>query len=147
MTALPLVEVVAGIIVQDRRILLQQRPFGRDFAFTWESPGGKLETGETHVEAIKRELREELAIAVWGIFGDPLWVGEFTNIVTRPDRGHVRLSFLRIPRITGTPRPQEGQGVGWFTEHEVRALAMASALAPANARAVDVVCAAIRGAA
>src|SRR5690625_7208511 len=59
------VEVVAGLI-PDRsgRILLAQRPPGKYMAGRWEFPGGKREPGESRVDAIRRELDEELGIAL-----------------------------------------------------------------------------------
>jgi len=57
----PLLLVAAcALIDRDGRILMSQRPVGKDHAGLWEFPGGKLEAGETAEEAIVRELREEL---------------------------------------------------------------------------------------
>ena len=56
-----LVSAVALIDV-DGRILLAQRPAGKSMAGLWEFPGGKVEPGETHKEALYRELKEELDI-------------------------------------------------------------------------------------
>ena len=57
------VNVVAAIIKRDNRILGTQRGYG-DFAGGWEFPGGKIEPGETPEEAIQREVREELGVAI-----------------------------------------------------------------------------------
>ena len=80
------VEVVAAILVRDGRIFLQQRPPTKDFAWCWESPGGKVEPSESHHVALRRELREELGIDI-GELPDgqkPVWTGRFENLVTRP---------------------------------------------------------------
>jgi 8-oxo-dGTP diphosphatase len=58
------IEVVAGIIVEHSRVLICQRSATSQFPLKWEFPGGKVETGENHSEALRRELREELAIEV-----------------------------------------------------------------------------------
>jgi 8-oxo-dGTP diphosphatase len=54
--------VVAGVIERDGQILIcRRKPEGRH-ALKWEFPGGKVERGEEPAAALKRELREELAI-------------------------------------------------------------------------------------
>jgi len=54
------IEVVAAIITKDNKILCTQRPDKGEVAKKWEFPGGKIESGETHEQAIKREVKEEL---------------------------------------------------------------------------------------
>lgn len=53
------IEVVAAILIQDKRILATQRGYG-NYAGSWEFPGGKVEPGEGNIEALKREITEEL---------------------------------------------------------------------------------------
>lgn len=57
------IEVVAGIIQDGDKIFATQRGYGEHKGF-WEFPGGKMESGETPQQALKRELKEELAIQV-----------------------------------------------------------------------------------
>ena len=57
------VEVVAAIIVRDGKVFATQRGYG-DWKDYWEFPGGKMEPGETPEEALKREIREELATGI-----------------------------------------------------------------------------------
>lgn len=68
------IEVVAGIVCRENKILATQRGYG-EFKDGWEFPGGKLEAGETGVEALKRELREELDMEV--VVGDLLETVEY----------------------------------------------------------------------
>ena len=60
------IEVVAGVIEHDGKILCMERDKGKyDYvSFKWEFPGGKIEEGETKEEALKRELREEMEMSV-----------------------------------------------------------------------------------
>ena len=57
------IEVVAAIIVRDGRIFATQRGYG-EWKDWWEFPGGKIEHGETPEDALKREIREELATEI-----------------------------------------------------------------------------------
>ena len=130
-----MIAVVSAIIVKHGRILLQQRPVLKDFAFCWESPGGKVDGNESHHQALRRELLEELGIDIGELPAGqaPSWSGTFENVVTRPDRASVALHFYTIgDRFTGEPMCKESQpGFGWFTRDEMHALS----LAPANRRA------------
>lgn len=58
------VSVVAALMFRDRRLLVCQRRAGGSFPLKWEFPGGKVEKGESDIEALRRELREELAVDV-----------------------------------------------------------------------------------
>ena len=53
------IEVVAAIILRDGQVFATQRGYG-EFQGWWEFPGGKIESGESPKEALKREIREEL---------------------------------------------------------------------------------------
>ncbi|KAK8838161.1 hypothetical protein M9Y10_035577 [Tritrichomonas musculus] len=53
------IKVAAAIIQHNGKILATQRGYG-EFKDGWEFPGGKLEPGENSVEALKREIKEEL---------------------------------------------------------------------------------------
>lgn len=54
-----IVEVVAAVIVKDNMILATQRGYG-DYKGKWEFPGGKLKDNESKIDALKREIKEEL---------------------------------------------------------------------------------------
>lgn len=65
------VQVVAAVIrASDGRVLLAQRPQHKHQGGLWEFPGGKVEPGETEVEALQRELHEELGL--WAEAQTPL---------------------------------------------------------------------------
>ena len=53
------VKVVAAVIRKDNKIFATERGYG-EFKDKWEFPGGKIESGESGPEALKREIREEL---------------------------------------------------------------------------------------
>jgi 8-oxo-dGTP diphosphatase len=128
------VEVVAGVTVRGGRMLLAQRPADKDFAFMWECPGGKVDDGEDHARALRREWAEELDCLIATVAPQPMWQGIFDNEVVRADRGRVLVLFYQVWLAdSAVPVPQEGQGLGWFRPDEIRKLA----LAPANERATE----------
>ena len=57
------IEVVAAIICDGDKVFATQRGYG-EFEGWWEFPGGKIEPGESHHEALKREIREELDVDI-----------------------------------------------------------------------------------
>lgn len=56
--------IVSGIWIRDGRILLTQRLPNKSFPFCWETPGGKVDPGETLVNALAREWMEELRLDI-----------------------------------------------------------------------------------
>lgn len=104
-----IVDVAAGILIRpDGQYLLGSRPQGKPFAGFWEFPGGKLEAGETALDALKRELTEELGITV--LHATPWIMQTFTY-----PHAKVRLHFFRVTQWQGEPHPHEGQAFAWQT--------------------------------
>jgi len=102
-----LVPVAAAVIVApDGRVLLAQRPAGKAYAGYWEFPGGKVELGESPREALARELREELGIAVQR--AAPWLVQRY-----RYPHAHVELHFFRVFEWEGEPVGHDGQMFAW----------------------------------
>ena len=110
------VEVVAGILVRDGRLLLTRRRSDQMFPNLWEIPGGKLEPGENAAEALARELHEELGITVAA-------GAEYDRVRYRNPAGeNVRVRFLRAVLAAGDPRPLEVAEVRWAGAEDVRTL-------------------------
>lgn len=59
-----IIEVAAGLVFRDGKLLITQRPAGGHLAGLWEFPGGKREPEESFEQALHRELMEELGIEV-----------------------------------------------------------------------------------
>ena len=59
-------EVVAAIIFFENKILVTQRKFSKNSAFShkYEFPGGKVEDNEDKITALRRELMEELNLEI-----------------------------------------------------------------------------------
>jgi 8-oxo-dGTP diphosphatase len=101
------VDVAVGVLIAaDGRFLLTTRPPGKVYAGYWEFPGGKLEVGETVALALRRELQEELGIAI----ANPVpWK---TEMVDYP-HALVRLHFCKVYGWTGALEMREGQQCAW----------------------------------
>jgi 8-oxo-dGTP diphosphatase len=101
------IHVVAGTIADaDGRVLIAQRPRGRHMAGRWEFPGGKLAAGEDPLTGLKRELAEELGIAVRA--ARPL----IRLRHTYPER-RVLLDVWQVTDYEGEPQALESQALAW----------------------------------
>ena len=58
------IKVVAGLILQNNKLLICQRPKFKDHPLKWEFPGGKIKKNETSEDALIREINEELSINI-----------------------------------------------------------------------------------
>lgn len=103
----PKIRVVAAVLHDGRgRVLIAERPVGKPLAGFWEFPGGKLETGESPLVALRRELHEELGITVEQ--ARPLI--RFTHAY--PER-QVELDVWRVTRYSGELQARERQSLAW----------------------------------
>ena len=108
------ITVVAAVIEHDGRLLVTRRLEGTHLAGLWEFPGGKCEPGESHIECLERELREELGVEAT-VGGELL-----STAHTYPER-RVTLHF-RACMIKGTPQPLIGQQIRWVSREDLRTL-------------------------
>ncbi|MXS85060.1 Nudix family hydrolase [Nitrosomonas sp. HPC101] len=117
-----LVEVSAAVLIRpDNHFLLTSRPAGKPYAGYWEFPGGKIEAGESPLQALTRELNEELGITI----------RQATPWLTRTfsyPHATVRLRFYRVTGWQGTLTPREQQQLAWQTTENITV----APLLPAN---------------
>lgn len=108
----PTIRVVAAEIERDGRYLITQRRPEATLPLLWEFPGGKVEPGETHEQALARELREEMDVVVE--VGD-----EVLAVVREYDRYvidfHVYSVFLKSEDI----KPIQVHAYRWVTVAEL----------------------------
>ena len=107
------------------RVLMAQRPEGKELAGLWEFPGGKIEDGERPEDALVRELREELGIGV-----RPGSLEAFTFASHGYERFHLLMPLYLCREWTGEVTPMEGQRVVWSALADLSALPMPPADLP-----------------
>lgn len=110
--SLKYIEVVAALIWDKDRFLICQRPKNKARALLWEFVGGKVEKGESKVEALIRECREELAIdiAVDSVFTE---VTHYYPDIT------IHLTLFNSRIVGGQLTLLEHNAMAWITSSEI----------------------------
>jgi mutator protein MutT len=106
--------VTAAVIERDGAFLVTRRQAGTHLAGVWEFPGGKCDAGESLVECLQRELREELDA------GAEVGAEIHTTTHDYPDR-RIELHFLSCRLIT-EPSAVLGQEMRWVARADLAAL-------------------------
>ncbi len=114
-----IIDVAVGVLLRpDGTVLLGNRPADKPWPGWWELPGGKLEPGETVLQALKRELKEEIDIELTEATPWVTYVHKYPTTT-------VRLAFCRVTGWLGEPRGLENQQLQWVDlkhAHEVAQL-------------------------
>lgn len=119
-----------GVYIFDdsgHKILLSQRgPAARHEQFKWEGPGGQLDDGESYEDACRRELREELGIAV--DLGELIW--EYDEVIdSNGDAWEAKIYRGTTADTPSLPEPSKVCGFGWFSKPDVKCLHQGKLLA------------------
>lgn len=117
--------VVAAVIEQAGRFLVARRLKGTHLAGYWEFPGGKVHESETQIEALRREILEELNTGILNPRRIFHTAHEYAERV-------VELHFYRT-ELTAEPQAMLGQELRWITREEFGALEFP----PADAELID----------
>ena len=106
------IEVAAGLIFRDGKLLITQRHADSHLGGLWEFPGGKREEGETFEQCLVRELQEELCVGVS--------VGELFEDVTHayPEKT-VHLKFFLCGLKAGEPEAIGCASLKWVRKAEL----------------------------
>jgi 8-oxo-dGTP diphosphatase len=126
MSARPLLLVAACALVDvDGRVLVCQRPPGKQLEGLWEFPGGKVETGETPEACLVRELKEELGISIVEACLAP-----FVFASHGYESFHLLMPLYLCRRWQGQVQALEHSALRWVTPAQMSDLPMPPADAP-----------------
>jgi 8-oxo-dGTP pyrophosphatase MutT (NUDIX family) len=118
------IRVLASVIQRNDRLLVCRRPVYKRHGGLWEFPGGKVKYGESDLEAVRRELWEELGVQVQD-------VGPVEFSVRDPGSDFV-IEFLPVI-IQGIPRCLEHEALAGEEEEVL----LSYDLAPSDRRSVE----------
>lgn len=110
-----LLVAACALIDADGRVLLAQRPAGKDLAGLWEFPGGKVDPGERPEVTLIRELKEELGIAVQEACLAPLTFASHTY-----PQFQLLMPLWVCRRWEGEVKALEGQELAWVRPNRLR---------------------------
>ena len=127
-----LLVAAVALVDADRRVLLAQRPKGKEMAGLWEFPGGKVEAGERPEETLIRELHEELGITVQEACLAPLTFASHTY-----ERFYLLMPLYICRRWDGLVQARESQALKWVRPRELRDYPMPPADEPLIPAIID----------
>lgn len=110
-----LLVAACALVDADGRVLLSERPAGKQLAGLWEFPGGKVEPGESPEDTLVRELAEELGIVTQHACLAPL-----TFASHRYETFHLLMPLYVCRRFEGIPSGMEGQKIKWVRPRDMR---------------------------
>ncbi|MFC0524705.1 (deoxy)nucleoside triphosphate pyrophosphohydrolase [Pontibacillus salicampi] len=116
--------VVGAVIIENEKVLCAQRGTEKSLPLKWEFPGGKIESGETAHEALRREIDEEMECSIQ--IGEQL---DYT--VYEYDFGIVHLTTYYCELLEGEPKLTEHVAFEWLPTNELTKLNWAPADLPA----------------
>jgi len=105
-----------AILRKEKRFLVCQRKKGSRYELKWEFPGGKVEGGETILDCLKRELREELSVDVEIVDRSVSQVNRYD------DGGEFEVTFFFVSRFAGEPVNNVFEQIRWVTIEELKSL-------------------------
>ena len=114
-----MIDVACAIFEKDGLVLAAQRSETMSLPLKWEFPGGKIHDGESDLEAINRELQEEMDIEVTEVI-QKLWQAQ--------DPGSkFQIEFHEV-KISGDPKPLEHEDIQWIAKKDLNSIQFAHIL-------------------
>jgi 8-oxo-dGTP diphosphatase len=111
---MPTIQVVAAIIIRNGEVFATQRGYG-EWKGWWEFPGGKIEPGECPLEALKREIKEELdaEIAVGDLLETVEW--DYPNF-------HLTMHCFVCTLMSESMHLNEHEAAAWLTKEKLHSV-------------------------
>mgnify|MGYP003431783713 CR=1 FL=1 len=106
--------VVCAVIRKDDKIFATQRGYG-EFKDGWEFPGGKIESGETPQQALKREIHEELDTEI--NVGDQIETVEYDY-----PEFHLSMQCFWCNVLSGKLTLLEAEDARWLTKDTIESV-------------------------
>jgi ADP-ribose pyrophosphatase YjhB (NUDIX family) len=127
---------VSAAIIRDGRVLVTQRARGPGIGI-WSMPGGVVEAGETLIEALMREIKEETSLTI-----EPVALAGHREVVVRDGQGRASRHFVILcfasRWIAGEPRlNEELSDARWLRPEELSTLKTTDGLAEIVAQAFE----------
>ena len=113
---MPHLDVAAGLIWKEEKLLIATRPKGTHLEGFWEFPGGKREEGENLEGCLKREIEEELSVKIR--VDEP-----FLTVEHEYSNKRISLHVFNCTWVKGEPAPQERQETRWVELPDLSRLA------------------------
>ena len=110
-----LLVAACALIDADGRVLIAQRPPGKEMAGLWEFPGGKVEQGERPEDTLIRELSEELGIVVSEACLAPLTFASHAYSAF-----HLLMPLYICRRWEGRPEAKVHSQIAWLRPNRLR---------------------------
>ena len=107
--------VAVALVDAEGRVLIAQRPEGKQLAGLWEFPGGKVEPGERPEAALIRELKEELGIDV-----KEACLAPFVFTSHAYESFHLLMPLYLCRRWSGTVQAREHAALKWVRPNRLR---------------------------
>ena len=111
----PIIKVVACVLLKNKKVLVSSRPPKKIYSDFWEFPGGKLEINEKDIEALQREMTEELSINISQKKTSLLdhYLYSFNNFI-------IDIKFFVCRKWIGEIIPLENQDLKWINLSEMK---------------------------